>query len=95
MKITHNVSKMNTHRKGKDGLPIGTIGAIIHYGDEKWFVDLELNEDRDKFDKFIVEAADDDKRAWEDTLYTKFSVEDVDTEWYRYYVDGECINDRI
>lgn len=42
MKIIYNVAKMNMHRKGKDGLPIGTYGAIICYGREQWFVDLEF-----------------------------------------------------
>lgn len=42
MKIIYNVAKMDTHRKGKDGLPIGTYGAIICYGEDRWFVDLKL-----------------------------------------------------
>lgn len=29
MKIIYNVAKMDTHRKGKDGLSVGTYGAII------------------------------------------------------------------
>ena len=92
MKIIYNVAKMDTHRKGKDGLPIGTKGAIICYGREQWFVDLELEEDREKFSKFVAETSDEDKWSWEDTLHSMLCVEDVDTAWYKYYVDGECIN---
>lgn len=92
MKIIYNVAKMNIHRTDKDGLPVGTYGAIIFYGKERWFVDLELKEDREKFDKFVTETSDEDKWAWEDTLPSILCIEDVDTEWYKYYVDGECIN---
>lgn len=92
MKIIYNVAKINIHRTDKNGLPVGTYGAIICYGNDKWFVDLELNEDREKFDKFVEETSEYDKWSWEDTLPSTFCVEDVDTEWYKYYVDGECIN---
>ena len=92
MKIMNDVTKVNSHQHDRHGLPSDTLGAIIYYGEDKLFVDLDNENDVDKFNKFVAESADNDKWAWEDTLYTKFCVEDVDTEWYRYYVDGECIN---
>lgn len=107
MKIIYNITKMNEHRTDKNGLPVGTYGAIIFYGEDKWygkdkwFVDLELKEDREKFDKFVAETSDEDKWSWEDTLHSMLCVEDVNTAWYKYYVDditeerpygSKCIN---
>lgn len=39
MKIIYNVAKMNMHRTDKNGLPVGTYGAIICYGREEWFLE--------------------------------------------------------
>lgn len=100
-KIINKVTRINSHRKDKDGMPISAFGAIVCFGNCKWFVDLDEFEDERAFNKFVEEESFKDKWTWEDTFPSKFCVEDVDTEWYRYYVDditeerpygSKCIN---
>lgn len=103
-KIITNVTKINNHRLGKDNLPIATLGAIIIYNDERYFVDLDDKNDEKEFTRFVNEENLEDEWTIDNTLFEKFSVEDIDVDWYRYYVKSEseskpygikCINEEL
>lgn len=103
-KIITNVTKINTHRHGKDNLPITTVGAIIIYNDDKFFIALDNNNDDEEFERFVNEEDLDDEWTMENTLFEKFPVEDVDVDYYHYYIKVpseskpygiECINEKL
>lgn len=103
-KIITNVTKINNHWHGKDGLPIATLGAIIIYNNEKYFVSLDNNNDDERFTHFVNEENIEDEWTIGNTLFEKFPVEDIDVDWYQYYVKNEsdskpygikCINEKL
>lgn len=88
MKLTRNIWRVNNDMKIKEEKQRHSrfrFGAIIEYENTILFVDLEDNEDEERFNKFIEENDMEDTWVIEDTLPSNFCVEDYDTETYSYH----------
>lgn len=96
--------KINNYRHNNDNLPIATLGAIIIYNNEKYFVSLSNKNDDERFTRFVNEENLEDEWTIKNTLFEKFPVEDVDVDWYHYYIENKseskpygikCMNEEL
>lgn len=88
MKLTRNIWRVKNDMKIKEEKQRHSrfrFGAIIEYENGILFVDLEDNEDEERFNKFIEENDMEDTSVIEDTLPSNFCVEDYDTETCSYH----------
>lgn len=76
-----DVIKSEKHRD-----QISVLGAIIEYQNYKWFVELETDEDVERFEKFITENNMESEHVMETKLHQEFTVTDFDEDEYRYFI---------
>lgn len=83
------VKKVDSVRDERHRNIIETMGAIIEYKDYKWFVELDIENDEEIFEKFVSENNMESEYVMETKLHREFCVTDFDEDEYNYFINEE------
>ncbi len=76
----------NVWRIRKDNFHNAMFGAVVKYKEYNWFIELDTDDEVEKFEKFISENDVESERVMETKLQQQFCVTDCDNEEYYYNI---------